>query len=138
MIRLAPVVFLLLAACVTREVKPSEIEMERVEAALQKLPCVGRVDDWERHYLYRPKYFGEEVAIALKEGRSPRRSGYDRFTIEIHLREANFEEFGEGRSSHADYPSGLLANDDRKFRIAFGSYDLRSGELQMAACGVNS
>ena len=138
MIRFAPVLLLLLAACVAREVKPTEQEMDRVEAALEKLPCIGRIDDWERRYLYHPQYFGEEVAGAMKEGREPRPSGYDRSQIEIHLHEANFEEFGEGRTSLSNYPSDLLATDDREYRLPYGSFDLITGKLHMAACGANS
>ena len=138
MIRFAAVLILLLPACMTREVKPSEQEMDRIEAALQKLPCIGKIGDWERRYLYHPEYFAEEVAVAAKEGRQPRPSGHNRSMIEIHLHQANFEEFGEGRQSLSDYPSDLLATDDREYRIAYGSFDLKTGKLHMAACGANS
>ena len=128
---------LLLSACVTREGKPTEAEMDRIEKQLERTPCIGSLADWERIYLYHPKYFAEELDAAIKEGRQPRRSGFDRAQIEIHLRQANFEEFGEGRKSYADYPSGLLDTDDRGYRIAYGSYDLGRGKLDLAACGTN-
>jgi hypothetical protein len=128
---------LLLSACAAREIKPTEAEMDRIEAQLAQVPCVGRLADWERIYLYHPDYFAEEVDAAIKEGRAPRRSGYDRTKIEIHMRQANFEEFGEGRKSYVDYPPGLADTDDRAYRIAYGSYDVKSGKLDLAACGPN-
>ncbi|KQZ60725.1 hypothetical protein ASD67_15555 [Sphingopyxis sp. Root1497] len=137
MTRLVLLLFLGLSACAAREVKPTEPEMDRIEVQLAQMPCVGRLADWERIYLYHPDYFAEEVDAAIREGRAPRRSGYDRTKIEIHLRQANFEEFGEGRKSYADYPRGLADTDDRAYRIAYGSYDVKSGKLDLAACGAN-
>ena len=127
----------LLAACTPREVKPTEAEMDRVEAALAKLPCIGDLSRWERQYLYHPDFFAEEVAAASKEGRAPRPSGYDRNVIEVHLREAGFEEFGSGRKSYSTYPPGSLDSDDWKYLIAYGSYDLKGDKLHLAACGPN-
>jgi len=137
MTRLVLLLFLGLSACAAREVKPTESEMDRIEAQLAQMPCVGRLADWERIYLYHPDYFAEEVDAAIRECREPRRSGYDRTKIEIHLRQANFEEFGEGRKSYADYPRGLADTDYRAYRIAYGSYDVKSGKLDLAACGAN-
>ena len=128
---------LLLSACAAREVKPTDVEMDRIEAQLAQVPCVGSLADWERIYLYHPDYFAEEVDAAIKEGREPRRSGYDRTKIEIHMRHANFEEFGEGRKSYVDYPPGLTDTDDRAYRIAYGSYDVKTGKLDLATCGAN-
>ena len=133
----AVAVLLLLSACVSREGKPTEAEMDRIEKQLERVPCVGRLVNWERRYLYHPEYSDVEVDTAIKEAREPRRSGYDRSKIEIHLRQANFEEFGEGRKSYADYPPDMSDTDDRTYRIAYGSYDLTSGRLDIADCGLN-
>jgi hypothetical protein len=135
--RLAIVSILLLSACVTRDGKPTEAEMDRVEEQLEKIPCVGRLANWERRYLYPPEYSDAELDAAIKEEREPRRSSVDRSKIEIHLRQANFEEFGEGRKSYADYPPDMSDTDDRSYRIAYGSYDLTTGKLDLAACGMN-
>lgn len=128
---------LLLSACGTHQSKPTDAEMDRIEKQLERVPCVGRLANWERRYLYHPEYSDEELDAAIRAGREPRRSGFDRSKIEIHLRQANFEEFGEGRKSYVDYPPDMSATDDRTYRIAYGSYDLTSGKLALTACGPN-
>ena len=128
---------LLLSACVNREGKPTEAEMDRIERQLERVPCVGNLANWERLYLYHPEYSDKEVEAAIRDGREPRRSGYDRSKIEIYLRQANFEEFGEGRKSYADYPGDMSDTDDRKYRIAYGSYDLTNGKLDITDCRLN-
>jgi len=128
---------LVLSSCAAREVKPTEAEMDRVEAALSESPCIGDLADWERRYYYSPKYFAEELDAAIKEGREPRPSRRNKSIVEFDLREAHFEEFGSGRKSYADYPPGSADNDDRAYRVAWGGYDLKTGKLQMADCGPN-
>lgn len=134
---LAILPLLLLSACVTREVKPTEAEMDRVEAALNQLPCVGDLGDWERRYYYVSKYFAEELDAANKQGREPRPSRYNKSIVEFHLRQAHFEEFGSGRKGYAGYPPGSADIDDRDYRMAWGGYDLNTGKLHMADCGRN-
>jgi len=111
--------------------------MDRVEAALAKIPCVGDLSRWDRRYYYPPSFESEEAWTALEEQRDPEPSSYDRNFIEIDLREAGFEEFGRGRKSYSNYPPGAIDTDDRSYRIAYGSYDVKSGKLDLAACGPN-
>ncbi|MDZ3833432.1 MAG: hypothetical protein U0S50_16690 [Sphingopyxis sp.] len=129
-------IFLFLGACVTREGKPTETEIDQVEAQLEGAPCVGRLADWERIYAYRPEYFAEEVHAALKERREPRPSGYDRSIIDIHLRPANVSGSGAGRKSQAGRPAEASADNPDKDHSVRGSFDLRRGQLAMKECGA--
>ncbi|MBB6427451.1 hypothetical protein [Sphingopyxis sp. JAI128] len=137
MIRLWLITFLCLTGCASAEIKPTSDEMDRVETVLQQVPCVGDLDGWERRYFYHPEFSDEENARALKEDRMSRPTGYDRSLIEVDLREANFGEFRSGRRSYSDYPPGSADNDDRKYRMVFGTYDLKTRKLNLYHCGAN-
>lgn len=128
---------LVLPACATRDVKPSAAEMDRVEAALRKIPCVGDVGAWSRSYFYHAKYFGDEVAAAAREQRAPLASGHVRTQISFALQQASDESFVAGRVSFAAPPPGVnSAGSDGSagLRRAMGSYDLRDGRLNIAGC----
>jgi hypothetical protein len=135
MMRFLPL--LLLSCCAAQDVKPTEAEMDRVEAALKPLPCIGNLADWERRYYYMPEYAVGELDAAIKQDREPKPIGYDKSVVEIDLREAHYEEFGSGRKSYVGFPPGSGDTDDRDYRVAWGGYDLKAGTLHMADCGPN-
>ena len=128
---------LLLTACALRESGPTDAEMDRVEAALQQLTCIGDLGDWERRYYFLPKYRDGALDEAIKQDREPIPSGYDKSIVEFDLREAHFEEFGSGRKRYVGIPPGSGNTDDRDYRMAWGGYDLKTGKLHMADCGPN-
>lgn len=121
-----------LVGCTTREVKPAGPEMERVEAALAAQPCVGALSKWQRIYYYHPKYFGDEVALAAKEGRAPRASGHVRTLIGVELwpkdqaLDGNDQRVSLGEPPyHADAATPPVR----------GEFDIRSGRLTLVGCG---
>lgn len=121
-----------LSGCTTREMKPAEVEMDRVEAALALNPCVGTVDSWQRSYFYHPKYFGEEVEDAKREGREPRSSGHIRTLIGFDLRQGGANV--AGRISLGAPPSDASTPAQTGQRRALGSFDVRDGAMKMASC----
>ena len=128
---------LCLGACTPLGNEPTDGEMDRVDAALRRLPCVGDLNDWDRRYFYHPIFSSSETARALEENRTPKPTSYLRSIVEIDLRQANFAEFGRGRKGYSDFPPGSGDNDDRHYRMVLGSYDLISGKLDMLHCGEN-
>lgn len=128
---------LTLSACATRDVKPSEAEMDRVETALRANPCVDDVNQWSRNYFYHAKYFGEEVETAATEQRAPRASGHVRTQISFALQQKLGAQKSAGRTSLAAPPvseKDAGGGDGASLRRAFGSYDLRNGTLHIARC----
>lgn len=138
---------LLLAGCGVREMRPSDMEMDRVDAALQAEPCIGELVDWHRSYYFHAKYFGEEVEKAAKDGRVPRASGQVRHILGFELRRTHPE--GEQRISLPNPPKGtgqkdmwqqeigqgdVGQDDDLGVRRAAGTFNLRTGVLNMAHC----
>lgn len=134
---------LVLAGCGVREARPSELEMDRADAALQAEPCIGELVDWHRSYYYHAKYFGDEVAKAAQEGRMPRASGHVRHILGFELRRT--QPSGEQRLSLAQPPLGpeqgqakkqaqAAAGKQSDVRRAAGTFNLRTGELDLAHC----
>ncbi|WP_077148696.1 hypothetical protein [Sphingopyxis sp. KK2] len=128
-LRLALSLCLVLSACAAREVKPTETEMDRVEAALQATPCAARIASLDRHFYYRPRYYAEEIAAAKKEGRPPRSSNRVTSVIQFDLVPAPAGRAGE-RKAHA-VPPHALADADGGLH---GAYHLEERELDLAGC----
>lgn len=129
----------LLSACGVREVRPSDNEMDRVDAALQAEPCVGELVDWHRNYYYHAKYFGDEVEKAAKEGRAPRASGHVRYIVGFDLRSRR----GGDSAQRVSLVHPPISSDDAPVesgaeRRAAGTFNLRSGELSMARCDADT
>lgn len=127
--RLSILPLLLLSACATREIKPAEAEMDRVEAALAGTPCVARLASLDRHYYYRPRYYAEEIAAAKQEGRPPRSSNRVTSVVQFDLVPAPADRAGT-RTSHAVPPQAPGAGDG----ALHGAYHLETGELDLADC----
>lgn len=139
----ALVMVLVLAACGVREIRPTDMDMDRVDAALQAEPCVGELVDWHRTYYFHAKYFGDEVAKAAKEGRAPRASGHVRHILGFEL--SRTQPGGAQRLSLAQPPLGpeleakseqaqAAAGKPADVRRAAGTYNLRTDELDLAHC----
>jgi hypothetical protein len=123
---------LLLAGCATRDVKPTDGEIDRVEAALAGLACVGDPAQWRGHYYYHPKYFGEEVEDAAREGREPRSSGHVRTLIAFDLRQGG--DNVAGRVSLGAPLGDGATSAETGVRRALGSYDMRDGSVKLQSC----
>lgn len=123
---------LVLSGCGTRPVKPAEVEIDRVEAALAKQSCVGELSGWQRQYYYHPKYFGEEVEQAKKEGRVPRSSRHIRTLIGFDLRQGGAN--AAGRISLESPPMDGAEAAQSGERRALGSYDIRTGAVELVRC----
>lgn len=130
-LRLALPLLLVLSACAAREVKPTDAEMNRVEAALRATPCAARLAGWDRHFYYRPRYYAEEVAAAKKEGRPPRSSNRVTSVVQFDLVPARADPPGT-RKSHAVPPHALTGVSDG----LHGAYHLDTGELTLPGCAA--
>lgn len=124
---------MLLASCTTRATVPSEADMDRIEAALAEDACVGPLTDWQRQYYFHPKYFGDEVAAAAREGRAPRSSGHVRSMIGFELR-ADAARKTSSRTALDHPPQGLPSTAAKGERRAAGHFDLSANVLTMAHC----
>lgn len=120
---------LLLSACATREVKPTEAEMDRVETVLAAAPCAAKLVDRDRHFYYRPRYYAEEVEAAKSEGRQPRSSNRVTSVIQFELHPASADGAGK-RTSHAVPPPALAQAGNN----LHGAYHLETGELDLVGC----
>ncbi|WP_345169385.1 hypothetical protein [Sphingomonas daechungensis] len=114
--------FLLGCAAEGEYPKPSEAEIDRVEARLADHPCVGSLDSWERNYRYgeRRRTFWPQIDHA------------DLDVITFHLRRAGTVEIIPGRAifstGSGDWP------DSRAIRAIDGSLVLSSGRLSVSRC----
>lgn len=110
--------------------EPSEQTVDRLERRLVELPCVGKLERWERHYTFDSK----PLAGGLFGWRN---RWYDYRKIDIDLREAGFEEFKGGRHLHSRRPEHQSWADDRGYLLAFGKYDIATDRLKLRHCGPN-
>lgn len=128
----AAAVAVLLAGCATRDVKPADGEIDRVAAALAQQACVGDAAQWRGYYYYHPKYFGEEVEDAAREGREPRSSGHVRTLIAFDLRQGG--DIVAGRVSLGAPLADEGGDAKTGVRRALGSFDMRDGSVEMQSC----
>lgn len=101
---------------------PNRADVIRVEHALAKAPCIGRIADWGRTYQYNmeesdilPRFLSrlDREKIDFDLGRGPRPGG-----SRVWLR--------------PPYPP--LRDIINELSMARGSYDLRSGKLEFRFC----
>jgi hypothetical protein len=107
---------------------PSEVDIDRLESAIQSTKCIGWLDRWERHYFFRSK--------PAQAGGYPHVRIVDESQIEFIYRQAGFAEFQARRLIHGD-GSTVVAIDDRPYLYASGSYDVKSGRAALKYCGSN-
>jgi hypothetical protein len=94
-----------------------------IEAKLAKVPCVGQIDRWERHY-----------SFASKLG-SRRFREYDYRHVLIAFYQAGFEEFRSRRVFH--HGAEPVRLDDRAYNLVFGDYDIPTHTVSIWTCGPN-
>ncbi len=105
--------------------------MDRIETALATNDCVGDLRNWERRYVYHREFSAKPTASGAPEGwLAP-----DSSLIKIELSEADFEEFSSRRVSTVQ--SDNIGIDDRRYKVAFGQFDLTTGRLTVSFCGPN-
>lgn len=105
---------------------PSAALVGRIEPILAEVPCVGSLDRWARYY---------------KRQRGP--EGPNRNVVDIDLRQAGAFGYGRGRYILPEPDPRLkpgeiiITGDDRRYRVALASYDVRLDQLTMESCGPN-
>ena len=105
---------------------PSAALVARIETVLAEDPCVGALDRWARYYKWR-----REV------------NGPNREIVEIDLRQAGVFGYRRGRYMLPEPDPRLrpgeiiITADDRRYLVAFASYDVRLHQLTMESCGPN-
>lgn len=105
--------------------------VDDIERKLAAIPCISPLSRWERHYSFKSRPTALAEIITLTEnGR-----WFDYETVKISYRQANFEEFREGRVIHKGHER--IGIDDRNYDVVFGDYDVRSGTAEIWACGPN-
>ena len=102
---------------------PSAEQIDRVETALSRSPCIGDLAQWERNYRYSRKagmFFWHSINPDLE-------------VIEMHLRQAGTVAVRPGRavvepSLSRDWP------DIKGIRAIDGRFWLGNGRLQLRGC----
>lgn len=104
---------------------------DEIEAKLSRVPCVGPMAKWERHYLVSSKP-SELLAPFATFFLSDR--WYNYRSVSIDYRQAGFEEFHRGRFLGQAVPP---AADDRQYNLVFGHFDIPTHTAYLWACGPN-
>ena len=125
----------LLSTCVATEAQrvsdpwtadpPSEQLIDHIEGRLAEDPCVGNIKRWARLYEW-----------------SQTKKGIDTKVVKIDLRQAGVFGFTPGRLIRSRDPSLgpdeiMIQADDRDYRVAFASYHVDTGKLELRFCGRN-
>lgn len=105
---------------------PSVALVNRIEAALAENQCVGSLDRWARHYRWQGGVHGPNRDI-----------------VDVDLRQAGVFGYRRGRYILPNPDPRLrpgeiiVTGDDRRYLVAFASYDIRLDRLTMESCGPN-
>ena len=105
---------------------PSAALVGRIEAILAEDPCVGSLDRWARYYKWQR---GQD--------------GPNRDIVDVDLRQAGVFGYRRGRYTLPEPDPRLrpgeiiVSGDDRRYLVAFASYDVRLDRLTMDHCGPN-
>jgi hypothetical protein len=110
--------------------RPDARVVDEIEAKLSRVPCVGSIARWERHYDFTAKQNG--LALFATFFLSDRWFNYR--SVGIDYRQAGFEEFRSGR--FIGQPVRPAA-DDRQYNLVFGHYDIPTHTAYLWACGPN-
>lgn len=114
------------SAAVQNSGTPSAALVHRIETVLAEDPCVGSLDRWARYYRWQ-------------QGRD----GPNREVVDIDLRQAGIFGYRRGRYILSEPDPRLkpgeiiIEGDDRRYLVAFASYDVRLDQLTMESCGPN-
>lgn len=99
---------------------PSTKEVAAAEQVLALQPCIGGLDKWYRRYARK---------IDWRQGH------VDRDLLWFRFREAGLYGYRSGRK--IGRLADLVDPDDRQFRYASGTYNLRTQQVTFVACGSN-
>jgi len=105
---------------------PTSAEAQRVDRVLSQVPCIGKVEVWQRQYQYRTTLRFLPASLWR----------LDRNTIDFHLTKAR-DRVKAGVRSVPPEPSFDQLADDTPTDLAWDSYNLPSSRLQMDFCGSN-
>jgi hypothetical protein len=100
------------------EAKPGTLEIDRIERQLVRLPCVGALDRWERHFEYALAYGQPETVMRA-----------DRNRISFTFIEATREPY---RPRRILYGPDL---DEVSPPAVWGEYHVASGRIFLLTCG---
>jgi len=99
---------------------PTRSDIDAADQVLARQPCIGKLNKWHRRYAGR---------IDWQNGR------VDRDVLWFSFRQAGLYGYEAGRKV------GRLADiaeiDDRQFRLASGTYNLRTRQVSFDSCGTN-
>jgi hypothetical protein len=129
----SPVLFMLSACGASGPLPrtPDARMVDEIEAKLAKVPCIGPMSRWERHYSFSSD--PSDLTAILTFGGWWRWFDYN--SIDISYRQAGFEEFRSRRILyHGWEPVGI---DDRNFKLVLGHYDVPTRKAYIWACGPN-
>lgn len=129
-------ILLMLSACGATGPMPRTPDARlanEIEEKLRTVPCVGSMDHWERHYVFRSKR--SLLALLATLGTSNR--WFDYRTVEIGYFQAGFEEFRARRVRHNGVRGVQFDADDRGYNLVFGHYDISTHTASIWACGPN-
>lgn len=99
---------------------PPASAVDQIEKQLSSTPCIAPLDGWFRRYEYALDHDRGEVNTNV---------------VEFTLQEAGKYEFKAGRI--IGKPGEGLMIDDRPYKYANGTYDLRTNRLAVSFCGPN-
>lgn len=103
---------------------PSDQDIARLEKALASHPCVGGIEQWERHYRFhtRRSTFGPAQSLT-------------NFTmLEFELRRTGTSEAQPGFVVHAVNPPHPFPPAGSNERRLTGTFALRGGQLTLKGC----
>ena len=106
-------------AWAARQPRPSPQLVDRIEMLLPRESCIGRLDQWSRHYGFN---------------RLPEKT-IDEGVVDFQLEEAGSPNVKAGR--HITAPDSWVNLDDRPIKMAWGDYDVKGNRIRVAFCGNN-
>jgi hypothetical protein len=108
------------AAWASRQPRPPQQVVNRVETLLAKEPCVGALNRWSRTYTY-----DEDM---------PNRTLYPGI-VAFHLKAAGA--FGVEPGLHVTEPNSWVTIDDTPIKMVWGDYEVSKDRLTVGFCGPN-
>jgi hypothetical protein len=132
-VSISPVLFVLSACGATGPFPrtPDARVVDDIEGKLSKVPCIGPMSRWERHYSFSSG--PSDLTSILTFGGW--RRWFDYNSIGISYRQAGFEEFRPRRVLYRG--SEPMVIDDRQYDLVFGHYDVPSHTAYIWTCGLN-
>lgn len=106
---------------------PSESDIDRLELQLASDPCIGSLQKWERTYRIH-----RNIAVS-----GPDRGKIYPDVIDFLFREAGQFGIHSGRNVRRPEALNVFRIDDTPVRMAWGSFRISTGKLNVDFCGPN-